>query len=613
MVKRRRIHSFHLFRWLLVLFLIGGLSGAVLVLYNPFIKDVDLRQLLRPNLQASVLLDRDGEELLTLSPSRVVWTPLEKIPLFMRRAVVAVEDRRFYQHRGVDFRGVLRAVYYNLRQQERAQGGSTITQQLVKNLLLTNAKTIPRKLVEIGYAVEIERNYSKDEILESYLNGIYFGHGVYGVEGAARFYFAKHVGELSAAEQATLVGLIRGPELYSPYRHPERALKRRNMVLEVLWEQGLLTRREYEQLTALPLVVEEDPSYLTRGGYFADYVTEWLAQQYGWSAQYIRSGGLRIYTTLDAYIQRVAEETIAALPRDDQGGPEAALVALDPTNGQILAMVGGRDYRFSKYNRAVRARRQIGSVIKPLIFAAAVESGFTPDTPVVDEPVTYSVNGRPWTPQNADGQYRGVVPLRDALAWSINTVAVRLVDELGVKEVFSFIRRLGLPLVEKGSRNDQALAPLALGGLTEGVTPLELCSSFTALANRGVRSQPLGVLRVEDAQGRVLRRSSIRQEQVIRPETAQAVTEMMQGVITYGTGQSADPGRPAAGKTGTSNQNTDAWFIGYTPELLATIWLGNDDRRPLRIDSRNIGGGTAGEYWGSFIRRALVRNSVKSF
>lgn len=611
--KRQRSKPFKLLRWMVVLLLIVGLSGTLLVLYNPFISDVDLRQLLRPNLQASVLLDRNGEELLTLSPSRVVWTPLEKIPLFLRRAVVAVEDRRFYEHRGVDFQGLLRAVYYNLRQQERAQGGSTITQQLVKNLLLTSAKTIPRKLVEIGYAVKIEQNYTKDEILESYLNGIYFGHGVYGVEGAARFYFAKHVWDLSAAEQAMLVGLIRGPELYSPYRHPDRAQKRRNLILEVLWGQGLLTRREYEQLTALPLEVEEDPSHLTRGGYFADYVADWLAQQYGWSTQYIRAGGLRIYTTLDAYIQRIAEETIAALPKDDQGGPEAALVALDPKNGQILAMVGGRNYRFSKYNRAVRVRRQIGSAIKPLIFAAAVENGFTPDTPVIDEPVTYIVNGKPWTPQNADNEYRGVVPLRDALAWSLNTVAVRLVDELGVKTVFAFIQRLGLPLVDSGSRNDQALAPLALGGLTEGVTPLELCTSFMALANQGVRSQPLGVLRVEDAQGRVLRRGSIRQEQVIRPETAQAVTEMMQGVITYGTGQSADPGRPAAGKTGTSNENTDAWFIGYTPELLATIWLGNDDRRPLRIEGRNIGGGTAGEYWGSFIRRALVRNSVKYF
>ncbi|HBL36202.1 MAG TPA: penicillin-binding protein, partial [Firmicutes bacterium] len=213
--KGRRFFSKNFWRWLILLMLVGGLSAVVLVLYNPFISEVDLRQILRPNLRASVLLDRNGDELLTLSPSRVVWTPLEKIPLFLRRAVVAVEDRRFYVHRGVDFKGVLRAVYNNFRRQERAQGGSTITQQLVKNLLLTNAKTIPRKLLEIGYAVKLERNYSKDEILESYLNGIYFGHGVYGAEGAARFYFSKHIWDLSLDEQALLVGLIRGPELYS--------------------------------------------------------------------------------------------------------------------------------------------------------------------------------------------------------------------------------------------------------------------------------------------------------------------------------------------------------------------------------------------------------------
>ncbi len=610
--KGRRYFSKDFWRWLIILMLVGGLSAVVLVLYNPFISEVDLRQILRPNLRASVLLDRNGDELLTLSPSRVVWMPLEKIPLFLRRAVVAVEDRRFYVHRGVDFKGVLRAVYNNFRRQERAQGGSTITQQLVKNLLLTNAKTIPRKLLEIGYAVKLERNYSKDEILESYLNGIYFGHGVYGAEGAARFYFSKHIWDLSLGEQALLVGLIRGPELYSPYRHPDRALERRNLVLEVLLGQGDLSQREYEQLSALPLEVEEDPNYLSRGGYFADYIEAYLAQQYGWSAQYIRSGGLRIYTTADAYMQRIAEETIAALP-EETGRPEAALVALNPTNGQILAMVGGRNYRFSTYNRAVRVRRQIGSAIKPLIFAAAVESGFTPDTLVVDELVTYMVNGNPWTPQNADGEYRGQIPLRDALAWSVNTVAVRLVHELGVKPVFDFIQRLGLPLVEAGSRNDQALAPLALGGLTTGVTPLELSGAFTAFANQGLRSTPQGLLRVEDAQGRVLRRGSIRQEQVIRPETAQAVTEMMQDVIAYGTGQRADPGRPAAGKTGTSNENTDSWFVGYTPELLATIWIGNDDRRPPQVGDRILGSGTAAEYWGNFVRRALVRNSVKSF
>ncbi len=611
--KRRPSLPSFFFRWFLVLFAIGVFAVTLFVLYNPLIKEFDLRERLQANLRASVLLDRRGEELLTLSPSRVSWTPLEKIPLFFRRAVIAVEDRRFYEHKGVDFRGMLRAVYYNLRQRETAQGGSTITQQLAKNLLLTKEKTITRKLLEAGYAVKIEQKYSKDEILEFYLNDIYFGHGVYGVEGAARFYFAKHIWELEVDEQALLVGLIRGPELYSPYRHPERALKRRNLMLSLLAEDGLLSKREAEHWSAKPLTVQENPSYLSRGGYFADYIEEQLAEKYGWSNRYIRAGGLRIYTTLDAYIQRVAEETIASLPQDEKGGPEGAIVALNPQNGEILAMVGGRNYRFSRYNRAVRLRRQIGSAIKPLIFAAAVEAGFTPDTKVVDEPVTYYINGRPWSPQNFGGEYRGVITLRDALAWSVNAVAVRLVDELGVKEVFSFVQRMGLPLVAEGVRNDQALAPLALGGLTEGVTPLELCTVFTALANRGIRSQPVGIIRVEDERGRVLKRGTYRREQVIRAETAAAVTEMMQGVINYGTGKGADPGRPAAGKTGTSNENTDAWFIGFTPEMVVVLWIGNDDRSPLQVKGQVIGGGTAAQYWGSFVRRALVRNTVKGF
>ena len=569
--RKRRISPYHhLLRWLVVFLFILGLAGAIFVLNNPFIKELDVRSLLQANLRASTVIDRHGEELLTLSPSRVIWTPLEKIPFFLRRAVVAVEDRRFYEHRGVDFIGILRAVYYNLRSRQRVQGGSTITQQLAKNLLLSNEKTISRKLLEVGYAVEIERKYSKDEILEFYLNDIYFGHGVYGVESAARFYFAKHIWELTMEEQAVLVGLIRGPEFYSPYRRPEKTLERRNLVLEVLLTQRYISEREYEQLSAKPLIVQEDPTYLSRSGYFADYIEEWLAQQYAWSYRYIRSGGLRIYTTLDAYTQRIAEETISSLPRNEKA-------------------------------------------IKPLVFAAAIEAGFTPETKVIDEPVTYLVNGKPWSPQNFDNKYRGIIPLRDALAWSVNTVAVRLVDELGVKQIFSFIQRMGLPLVEKGARNDQALAPLALGGLTEGVTPIELCSSFTALANQGIRSLPVGVIRVEDDQGRVLRRGSFRQEQVIRAETAWAVTDMMQGVITYGTGRSADPGRPAAGKTGTSNENTDAWFVGFTPELVVVLWIGNDDRSPLRIGERIIGGGTAAEYWGSFVRRALVRNTVKDF
>lgn len=598
---------------MLVFLVMIGLFFTVFVLYNPFLSDFDLRALLNESRRASLILDRNGESVITLNPARISWVSLERIPLFLRQAVVTVEDRRFYEHRGIDFRGIIRAAFHVLRTGRPSQGGSTITQQLAKNLFLTREKLITRKLREMGYAVRIEEKYSKDEILEFYLNQIYFGHGVYGVESAALFYFGKRLWELRPVDLALLVALIRGPEYYSPFRNPENALDHRNLILEVLRDEDLITEKEYQEGVEEGLGVKTKPEMVVSGSYFADYVQESIAQEYGWSAEFIRAGGLRIHTTLDLYMQKTAEEIVSSLPADESGNPQAALVALDPRTGEIRALVGGRNYRFSSLNRTHRIRRQIGSAIKPLIFAAAVESGFTPETPVLDEAEVYFINGREWRPQNFDNEYRGYIPLRQALEESVNTVAVRIVDELGIKPVFSFVEKMGLPLVAEGVRNDQGLAPLALGGLTDGVNLLELARSYTPLANRGVRSEPLAVLKVEDSNGRLLRRGRISQDQVIEAATALIVTDMMQGVITRGTGRRANPGRPAAGKTGTSNENTDAWFIGYTPELLAVLWMGNDDRSPLQINGTVIGSGTAAEYWGAFIEKALIRNAVAQF
>ncbi len=612
--KRITKRIFRKLRWLLVFLVLTGLSAAVFLLYNPFLEEIDLRQLLAENRRASVLFDRNGEYITTLSPSRVVWLPLEEIPYLLRKTVLILEDQRFYEHRGFDWRGIARAFYHNLRRGRQVQGGSTITQQLTKNLLLSRERTFSRKLAELSYAVRIEQQYTKDEILEFYLNDIYLGHGVYGVEAAARFYFGRGVKDLGPAEIALLAGLIRGPEYYSPFRHPERAMERRNLVLSLLQEQGVLTHREYRELREAPLGVRAGPETVGRGGYFADYIQEQLAAEYGWTSRYIRAGGLRIHTTLDLFIQKAAEEVITSLPRLGEGGPQGALVALNPKTGEILAMVGGRDYRLSRFNRATQARRQIGSAVKPLVFAVAVEEeGYHQETPVLDEPVVYNINGREWQPQNFDHEYRGVIPFRQALEESVNSVAVRLVAELGIDRVFDFLTRLGLPLVGAGRRNDRGLAPLALGGLTEGATPLELARAYTPLAGEGVRSEPTGILRVEDSSGRVLRQGRLRQRQVIQPRTATIVTDMMRGVITRGTGVRANPGRPAAGKTGTSNEHTDAWFVGYTPDLLAVLWIGNDDRAPLLAGDMRIGGGTAAEYWGEFIRRALVRRPAVDF
>lgn len=563
--------------------------------------------------RASVLLDRNGEAVLALNPSRVIWVSLDRIPLLLRQAVVLLEDRQFYEHQGVDFRGIARALLQNIRSGRATQGGSTITQQLAKNIFLTNEKTISRKLVEVGYAVRIDHKYTKDQILEYYLNQIYLGHGIYGVEAASRFYFDRHVWELQLGDLAMLAGLIRGPEHYSPFRNPETAVERRDLVLGVLEKEQMITEEEYRRGIGERLRVRAKPENIANGSYFADYVQEFLEEEYKWSPEFIRAGGLKIHTTLDLYMQKVAEDIITSLPADKEGNPQAALAALDPRTGEIRALVGGRNYRFSPLNRAYKVKRQIGSAIKPLVFAAAVEGGFTPETPVLDELAVYMINGRQWRPRNFDDQYRGYVPLRQALEESINTVSVRLVNELGIEQVFSFIERMGLPLVASGVRNDQGLAPLALGGLTKGVNLLDLARSYTPLANQGIKSTPMAVLRVEDSAGRILRRGRINQEQVIQPLTALMVTDMMKGVITRGTGRRADPGRPAAGKTGTSNENTDAWFIGYTPELLAVLWIGNDDRSPLHVDGQVIGSGIAAQYWGEFIKRALIRNPIVEF
>lgn len=601
-------------RWLLILFFLAGLSLTVFLIYNPWVPETDIHLLLAENRRASVLYDRNGETVTTLSPTRVVWLSLEKIPFIFRKTVILLEDQRFYEHRGFDLRGIMRAFYQNIRRGRQVQGGSTITQQLAKNLLLSQERTIRRKLAEISYAVQIEREYTKDEILEFYLNDIYFGHGVYGVEAAARFYFGRSIGQLGTGEMVLLAGLIRGPEYYSPFRYPERAKERRDLVLSLLQEQGLLTFKELRELREEPLGVKAVPETMTRGGYFADYIQEVLAGEYEWSTRYIRAGGLRIHSTIDLFIQRAAEEIISLLPRDEKGGPQGALVALNPETGEILAMVGGRDYRFSQFNRATQARRQIGSAVKPLVFAAAVEEeGYDRDTRVIDEPVVYTVNGREWRPQNFDDRYQGVIPLWQALAESVNTVSVRLVHELGIDRVFAFLSRLGLPLVSEGRRNDRGLSPLALGGLTKGVTPLELAKAYTPLAGKGVQSEPTPILRVEDGSGRELRRGRLRRQEVIQPRTAAVVTGMMQEVITSGTGVRANPGRPAAGKTGTSSANTDTWFVGYTPDLLAVLWIGNDDRSPLQVGDQILGSGTAAEYWGEFIRRALVRRPALEF
>lgn len=602
---------------------IFGLAMVPIALAAVFIRSllapIDLSARLEAVKRASVILDRQGREVTTLYAAGRVWVPLSKIPPFLRRAVVASEDIRFYRHRGIDPRGVARALYQDLRAGRFYQGGSTITQQLAKIVLLTSQRTFWRKASDIAYALRIERQYSKDEILQFYLNEVYLGHGAVGVEGAAQTYFGRHVWELNRREAAMIVGLIRGPEYYSPFRRPKVATDRVKTVLEAMVRARYLKPADIRKITGEPLHLLASPGRASPGGYFISQVIAEIRQRFGWSEEYIRRAGLEIRTTMDAGLQRAAEDTIRLLPvgYKEQGvaQPQGAIVALDPANGAVRALVGGRDYLTSPLNRATRSPRQPGSAIKPFAFAAAMEKGYSPASILVDEPSTYWVDGRSWQPRNYDDEYRGPITLREAMEESVNTIAVKLVQDLGPRLVFDLARRMGLSsLVAGGTRNDVGLAPLALGGLTKGVTPLELTAAYAAFSNGGFRVEPYFYTTITDRSGNVITVDEPRRQRVISARTAYLVTDMMRGVITRGTGARASIGRPAAGKTGTTTDYTNGWFVGYTPELVTGVWIGNDrGDRPMRTSQGNLGSGMASALWGVFMERALAERPWQDF
>ena len=469
----------------------------------------------------------------------------------------------------------------------------------------------------MAYAIRIEQQYRKQEILEFYLNSIYLGHGTWGVAGAAGLYLGKKVSDLNVTDSALLAALARSPEYYSPFRHPEAALRRRNLVLRQMAKRGYLSRAEAKMLEKQPLARLAGPGTPYVGAYFSDYVIHFLSRETRLSENYLRSSGLRIYTTMDRRIQAAAENAIKQLPvaGPDRWGvlqPQGAMVVLDPKSGEILGLVGGRRYSAAEQNRAIEFHRQPGSAIKPFLYAAALEAGYRPESRFVDEPLEIDVHGEKWHPQNFDNKYRGSITLREALEESVNTVAVELAQRLGPGNVYALAKRMGLEnLVAEGEYNDIGLAPLALGGLTKGLTLLELTGAYTPIANQGIRSIPYGVLRAYDRNGKLIYHGGMRQDPVIGPATAVDLTSMMAGVITRGTGIRANIGIPAAGKTGTTNKNTNGWFIGYTADLLAGVWIGNDQPdRPLIVNGVALGSGMAASLWGNLMRRALSTSAV---
>lgn len=618
--RRRKVSYSKLYAKIAIIVAIitGALLGVFCVVMFASTRNFDL---LPSAKQATIFYDVNKKELSKIYVENRVDIPYEAIPELVKKAIVDVEDERFYNHFGVDLRSIARATVANIIKGKVDQGASTITQQLARNVLLSHRKTFTRKIKEIFLAINIERRYTKAEILARYLNQIYLGHGAYGIEAASKLYFGKSVSQLDIHQIALLVGLPQSPNNYSPYEHPELALKRRNIVLEKLARHGTITAEQLSTYSAKPLDVIPLSASRKKAAYFIAYVMQQLKKAIDIDEEALYTGGYKIYTTIDSLAQEAAEEAVATLTggKPDAHGviqPQIALVAIDPTNGYIKAMVGGRDFSNTQLNRAVMAYRQPGSTIKPFVYTAAIDSRkYTPNSIVVDEEVVYASANGEWKPQNYDRIFRGPITLRQALENSVNTIAVKLVDDLGPSKVMEYARKMGIRnLVTSGRANDLNYSALALGGVTKGVTPLEIAAAYTPLANQGIKVEPFGILSVRDADGNVLYEKRPSKTIAISAETAYIVTDMLRGVIMRGSGQAAMIDRPAAGKTGTTSDNTNAWFIGYTPNLLACVWIGNDSQRiPVRLGGAVVGSGRAARIWSIFMRKALSKTPPSDF
>lgn len=539
---------------------------------------------------ATQVFDINGQPVAKLFEENRTVVSLNNISRYVPEAIVANEDIRFYSHLGVDPIGILRALWVNLRYGGVVEGGSTITQQLARDMFLTQEQTLSRKLKEALLALIIERKFSKQEILQAYLNQVYFGEGAYGVEAASQVYFGKHAAELTLAESAMIAGLPRGPNIFSPYADSRAALKRRGTVLQGMANAGYITPQQAEAAQREPIAPAGKKKRTVQASYFLDYVAKELVGRYG--ANRVYKGGLKVYTTLDLKVQQLAEGVL--------GQSQGAVLALDPRNGHIRAMVGGRNYEESQINRVTGEVRQPGSAFKPVLYAAALNQGLTAASVIVDERI--NISG--YAPQNYDKKFRGPVTLKKAVRWSVNVAAVKTGRQVGMGNVLALGRSLGLTTLVPEDDNLAA----ALGGLTQGTSLLELCTAYTAFANGGVVSKPVAVLRVLDENDQVLEEARLVQQAVLRPEVAYILTDMMQGVLQDGTGTPANLGRPAAGKTGTTDNYETAWFIGYTPELLTGIFIGNDDRKPVGISGTEVSA-----LWGQMMAKAVAGTRAVDF
>lgn len=595
------LRGFLIFALLVVLF-VAGLIGGMVAAYSRNLPDISRLADYQPESSTRIFA-RDGTLLASVYKENRTYVPLARIPLVVREAVIANEDHNFYYHHGVDFGGIVRAGFADLTHQE-FQGASTITQQLARKLFLNDQVSISRKIQEALLAIEIERYYTKDEILERYLNIVYLGSGAYGVDAAAHTYFGESVDKLDLGQAAVIAGVIAAPSDYSPFVNLSLARDRQRHVLDRMVESGYVTQAQADAAANGPLGLAKERSPGLQGylyPYYTTYVIAQLEKLFG--KQAVEEGGLQVYTALDPRMQQEAQESIDwGLQRAKSWGihaDEAALVSIRPSTGEIVAMVGGKGFSLdNQFNRAWQAHRQPGSSFKLYVYTAAIDSGMPANTMIDDSPVSYPMgDGTMWSPLDDDDRFMGEVTLRTALELSRNVVAVKLADRIGLDKIIDYAHRMGVtaPL-------DPNLS-LALGSSV--LTPLDQATGYATIANQGIHIDPSAIRLVKDSLGNpVLDDQYPQASEVVSAGTAFIVTTMLEDVINHGTGYpNAIIGRPAAGKTGTTSDFRDAWFVGFTPDLVTAVWFGNDDYTRM---TEAYGGGVPAMTWAHFMKAALA-------
>jgi penicillin-binding protein 1A len=595
---------------------------------------------IQPNLITRVY-DRNGQTLMEYYTERRILIPFSQIPPYLVDCLLATEDRKFFSHWGVDTRRIVGATIHNIMQFDlTAEGASTITQQLARSLFLTREKTYIRKIKEALTALKIERTYSKNEILQMYLNHSYFGPGAYGIQAAAQLYFSKDAQDLTLSEGAILIGLLKAPSRYSPLDYPERAVKRRNIVLHSMVDYERISRTMSDSLQQLPLQINPSEGRAARAPYFTEFVRQYILKEYGEEELY--SSGLAIHTTLDLEMQEIAEAALLGelnkrqteleeyYPLDDEnytilvpdtlGEPDSIrvykqlqgmLLAIDNETGAVVAFIGGRDFKTSKFNRVVQAHRQPGSSFKPFVYITAIDNGFSPTDRLLDSPIVLTVGGEEWRPDNFDMTFKGEMTIRDGLRASRNLMAIKLMMDPLVtpQQVADYAHRMGI------TSYLNPVPSLAIG--SSEVYMWEMVPAFSIIPNGGILRKPFYITKIVDRNGFVeYEKTKADQEEVLSEQTAYIITNMLETVVNHGTGIGARLRgfkRPAGGKTGTTNGFTDNWFIGFIPQLTCGVWIGFDDKTKIGTTRGEVGASTALPVWTAFMKAVTDTIPVKEF